>query len=154
MQQTLALVHYYARRYDDAMVAGRRALELNPQLALARSVTAKALLLKGDPRAAIAILEASPVRSTEGVMLLGIAQLRAGNRAAADALWKDLASRTPPPTGFMAQWHAATGNINEAIVLLNRGSSPAPLLRVDPLFDALRVDARFADIVKRTNESR
>ena len=40
MRQTLALVNYYGRRYDRAIADGRRALELAPQLTLARQLVA------------------------------------------------------------------------------------------------------------------
>jgi len=44
MRQTLALVNYYGRRYDRAIADGRRALELAPQLNLARQVVARSLV--------------------------------------------------------------------------------------------------------------
>lgn len=46
MHQTLGLVHYYGRRYPDAVTALRRSVELAPQLPLARAVLAKTLFHK------------------------------------------------------------------------------------------------------------
>ena len=150
MRQTIALVHYYGRRYDEAIAAGRRALELNAQLPLARNIMAKAFMLKGEPKSAAALLEPASARTAEGVMLLGVAYARAGARAAADALYKELSARGPDGQGALIQWHAATGNLDAAFALLNQvGEPPAPVLRVDPFFDQFRDDRRFADLARR-----
>lgn len=43
MRQALGLIHYYGRRYADAVSELRRAIELAPQLPLARAIMAKSL---------------------------------------------------------------------------------------------------------------
>jgi tetratricopeptide (TPR) repeat protein len=152
MRQTLGLVHYYARRYPEAVAEERRALELAPQLTLARSILAKALLLQGQTMEAIAVCERAPAPRAADMLVLGLAQLRAGHRAAADAVLKELREQTPTPIAAIAQWRAATGNHAEAFEMLNRllgtGSLP-PGLKIDPLFDSFRADSRFAELERR-----
>jgi TolB-like protein/Tfp pilus assembly protein PilF len=145
MQQTLALVHYYGRRFDAAIASAQRAIALNAQLPLARNVAAKALIIKGEPHGAVGLLEPAAARTSEGVMLLALAHERAGNRMTAASLIRDLQSRQPAPLGVLAQWHAATGNADEAFRMLARlEGPPPPVIRIDPLFDQFRADARYA----------
>jgi hypothetical protein len=78
--------------------------------------------------------------------MTAIALSRSGMAAAARALIDQLESQTPRPHDVLAQWHAATGNRDQAFGLLRTPSSMAisGILRVDPLFDDLRADPRFA----------
>ena len=78
--------------------------------------------------------------------MTAIALSRGGKQAAASALITQLESQTPPPTEVLAQWHAATGNRDQAFALLNAstGAAISSVLRIDPLFDDLRADKRFA----------
>jgi tetratricopeptide (TPR) repeat protein len=145
MHQALGLVRYYARDFAGATAASRKALALNPQLPLARVVLAKGLILQNKPQEAIAVCEAAtPPRPLDVSLILGIAQMRAGNRAAAEAVFHDLNSRQPRPSAVLIQWHAATGSYDTAFALADNRSTALPaVLRVDPLFDGFRADPRF-----------
>ncbi len=146
MHQAFGLVRYYARDYEAAIAAQRRALQLNAQLPLARVVLAKSLILQGKPRDAIAACEEAPKPRTADVdLMLAIAHARSGNRAAADAVFKDLAARNPRAPVVLAQWFAANGNYDAAFAELRQTNSAAlpAVLRVDPLFDGLRADRRW-----------
>jgi adenylate cyclase len=146
MHQALGLVRYYARDYAAAAAAERQALQLSPQLPLARVVLAKSVILRGTPREAVAVCEAAPQPHSVDVLLIkGIAYARAGDRAAADAIFNDLNNRQPRPTAVLAQWHAAMGNHDAAFALLGGSGSALPaVMRIDPLYDAFRADSRFA----------
>jgi tetratricopeptide (TPR) repeat protein len=146
MHQALGLVRYYARDFEHAAAAQRKALELSPQLPLARVVLAKSLILQGKPQDAIAVCESGPQpRPIDVTLTLGIAHAKAGNRAAAAAVVKELTSLEPRPTAVLAQWHAATGNHDTAFALLHETSgSMAPVFRIDPLYAGLRADPRFS----------
>lgn len=61
LADTLGLVHYYGRRYPPAIAETRRALELAPQLPLARQFLARALLAEGQPATAIEVCEQEPL---------------------------------------------------------------------------------------------
>jgi len=52
MHQARGLVYYNAQRFEEAVRAERRALELTPQLPLARTLLVNALTLGGDPAGA------------------------------------------------------------------------------------------------------
>lgn len=154
MNQSLGFVHYYARRYEDAAKAQRRALELNPQLPLARVILAKALLLAGKyGEIADVVKAAAGPPGGELLMTLGLAHLKAGDRVEAERILQQLLVQRPQPRISLAQWYAATGEHKIALDMLEQaaqaGSFPGAL-QVDPMFDSLRADPRFAHIVQRT----
>jgi TolB-like protein/Tfp pilus assembly protein PilF len=128
MYQTLALVHYYGRRFDDAMAASRRAIESAPQLPLARDLLARAAIAKGTPEIA-------------------------GDTARPDTVLAQLNTQRPRPLAALALWHAAADHRDRAFEALGDlvARSPAALqpLKNDPLFDPLRSDPRFAELVQR-----
>jgi TolB-like protein/Tfp pilus assembly protein PilF len=149
MHQALGLVHYYARDFGAAIAAQRRALELNPQLPLARVVLAKALLMAGRPQETLDVLRQSPQPDApDGRLMTAIAHARTGNRPAAEAIIRGLESRTPPLADLLVQWHAATGDHDAAFNLMQAsrrsGATVPVVLRVDPLYDNFRADRRFA----------
>jgi TolB-like protein/Tfp pilus assembly protein PilF len=149
MHQAQGLVRYYARDYKGAIAAERAALELNPQLPLARIVLAKAFVMLRTPDEALGVLRQSPDASAADIRLMtAIALSRSGKEAAASALIDQLESQTPPPLEMLVQWHAASGNRDKAFALLRAPSNSAiaGVLRIDPLFDDLRADARFASL--------
>jgi TolB-like protein/Tfp pilus assembly protein PilF len=152
MHQALGLVHYYAKRFTPGAAEMRRALELNPQLSLARVVLAKSLLLSGDPNTAITTLASLPdPKPVDAAMVLAAAHLRAGNRSAADKLIQDLAGRTPRPVDSLAQWSAVTGDFAAAAEHLQsrpRGAPMPAVWSVDPLLETFRADARFTAIAQ------
>jgi TolB-like protein/Tfp pilus assembly protein PilF len=119
MYQTLALVHYYGRRFDEAIAACRRALDSAPQLALARDLLARASIARGTPDAA-ASLPPPAAGADAGVLARWYAAT--GNRNRALAALGDLVARSP-------------GALQP--------------LKNDPLLDPLRADPRFAELVQR-----
>lgn len=144
MHQALGLVRYYARDYRAASAASRKALDLNPQLPLARVVLAKSLIMDGKPQDAVAVCEAArEPRPVDVLLTMGIAHARGGNRAAADALFKDLSSRQPRLEGVLLQWHAATGNYDAAYDMADDSPTLPSVMRIDPLYDGFRADRRF-----------
>jgi tetratricopeptide (TPR) repeat protein len=79
MQQTLALVNYFGRRYDRAGAEGRRALELAPHLTLARQVVARSLVERGRAPEAVRFLSEPPATTPEELAGLAIACSRSGS---------------------------------------------------------------------------
>jgi adenylate cyclase len=145
MHQALGLVRYYARDYPAATVSTRKALELTPQLPLARVVLAKSLIMQGKTEEAVAVCEAVPApRPVDVLLTMGIAHARGGNRAAADAIFNQLNGRQPKPAAVLTQWHAATGNYDAAYASASNAAALPAVLRIDPLFDGFRADRRFA----------
>jgi len=147
--QALALVHYYARRYPDAIATGRRALELRPQLPTARNTYVKALVLNGDPAAAVrscAEMQALSGSNADLLLNCGVAMHRSGDPRAASVL-EQLQRLRPLPASAIARWHAATGELTRAFELLARleqSTNLPPNIAFDPLFAPLRADPRYA----------
>jgi len=151
MRQTLGLVHYYGRRYAEAATTLRRAIELAPQLPLARAMLAKSLFQQGLFAEVVKVGESVPEpRTADLLAITALAYLRSGDAARANAILKELRSRNPLPIVPLAQWYAVAGDRDAAIALLTRadtlGSVPPPVA-VDPLFDSLRADPRFAALL-------
>ncbi len=74
-----------------------------------------------------------------------IAHARAGRREKANEIYQRLARSAPQSDVLPAQWYAATGNYDAAFDALAASQATLPsMLRVDPLFDDLRADRRFA----------
>lgn len=154
MRQTLGIVHYHGRRFEAAISEERRALELFPHLALARDILARALLATGKPKDAIAVAEQqSQPRSAETLATLAIAYVRAGDRGRATSFAEELNARQPLAAVSLARWYAGTGDHKQALELLARavseGARAMPLSLADPVFDPVRSDPRFQDILRR-----
>jgi TolB-like protein/Tfp pilus assembly protein PilF len=153
MRQTLGLVHYYGRRYKEAVEASRRAIELAPQLGLARATLAKALYQQGAYGEAAKVGDATPQPWTAELRaVIGLAHLRAGDKARADDMLAALQSQTPLPAMALGLWYAGIGDRDRAMSMITRGTTPGTAsvsVGVDPMFDPLRADARFTSLVTR-----
>ena len=151
MQQTLALVHYFGRRYDRAGVEGRRALELAPHLTLARQLVARSLVERGRAAEAVQILSEQPATSPEELVVLAIACSRSGDAARAAGIVKDLTSRDPQPLGALARWYAATGDTANALAALEQLAARRPgalqNYKNDPAFERLKPAPRFRQLL-------
>jgi TolB-like protein/Tfp pilus assembly protein PilF len=154
MHQTLGLVHYYGRRHDLAVAEARRAVELAPQLGLARQILAQAYVEQGQFLEAIHASEPLTVPLAPDMLaVVGIAHVRAGDRARGEAIRAELLGREPVPAGALARFYAGTGDPTGALDMLGRAiaagpRSYQPLMR-DPVFDALRSERRFSDLLRR-----
>jgi tetratricopeptide (TPR) repeat protein len=65
----LCFCHAFARQYENALAAGRRATELNPSLAMGHSLFGGALMLDGQSREAIASIKRAVRISAKDPML-------------------------------------------------------------------------------------
>ena len=144
---------YYARRYEDSASAMRRAIELAPQLTLARAILARALLLQGKHQESIEVYQQAGAKGDPDlVSTASVAFRRAGDRARSDALLQSLLSRRPLPAVQLSKWHAMTDNKDASYEMLERvladRQSLQPL-KSDPVFDGMRGEARFAALVQR-----
>jgi hypothetical protein len=83
--------------------------------------------------------------NVELVLTCGIALHRAGDARGA-ALGQRLERMRPEPISAIMQWHAATGGLTRAFEMmaaLRVANNLPPNLAFDPLFEALRNDARY-----------
>ena len=132
----------------------RNALTLSPQYAAGHFRLARILLAQGDLAGASAALDAEPL---EAGRLLGRAFLgnATGALADADAAIAELEARFGNrAAGNIAQVYAHRGDLERAFEWLEteyRTNGTAGFLeyRWDPVFDPIRADPRWADLLDR-----
>lgn len=148
-------VLYFARRYEAAMQDARRALELDPHATQSHLLLGACLRAQGRPAEAAAELRltlgpGAPPPEVAG--RLGEACARSGNRAEA-LRWLKFLLREPPHCTEAAYIELGLGDPEKALALLNqacdRNEGSSLFLRVEPLADPLRADARFATLLRR-----
>jgi TolB-like protein len=154
----MSYLHYVQRQYDRAQELGRRALEIDPSYAPAHDYLGVIYLRKGQYPEALG--EFRTCRQLDDVpwyvARVAAAQAIAGNQAEARTLLKELqelSKRRPvtPECYFLV--YVGLGEKDEAFAWLQRMyevRSQYPLrLKVDPGFDSLRADPRFAAWLRR-----
>jgi tetratricopeptide (TPR) repeat protein len=154
---TWIVVYICARRYDEALVCGRQALELHPYHQLSRFFYADALECAGRFEEALKEYQHASVVSPDLLWLRameGCCLAKSGRHEQALSLLTELQQlRTTEYVDpyHLALFHDALGLRDQAIAELQRAfegnSSMLHMLNVDPKLDALRQDPRFADIV-------
>jgi len=159
----LAYTYLVMRRYDEAIAQHRKALDLDPNAAWIRQDMAYAYTLKGAYAQAIAEddkipVQAKVVAAENKLIASGIGWIYAVSGRRADALkiaeqFKDLASHAYVDFYQVAEIYAALDDKDEAFRLLEKAyeehSSNMPFLAVDPFWDGIRSDPRYADLLRR-----
>jgi tetratricopeptide (TPR) repeat protein len=158
-QMNVGVILYFARRYDDAVVAIRETLDLAPDFGPAHVMLGRIYLAKGMPDGAVE--EMARARGLMGrrpdvLTPYAYALARAGRqreaRAMLDGLREIAKPRTPAPVR-LALVHIALGETDRAFEWLEKAIEARDwqmaLLNVEPTFDVLRSDPRFASLVER-----
>lgn len=152
---------YFARRYDDAIAALKRTLDLSPNNQTAYSYLGYTYTEKGQYQEAIAAYQRviQLGGDSTGVQnYLGYAYARSGQRAQAEAILRQLQTTTKyvSPTE-LATLYAGLGDKEQAFAQLEKAYAARDLqlqfLGVDPSYDSLRSDPRFADLMRRVRLS-
>ena len=148
----------YARRTEDAIQEGRRALNLDPDFAYGWAILGRAQLLQGKGEEAVNSLrrsaEVGGSNSFQAFLAYGLAAT--GHKEDA----REILSRIAPVAGadyvrseLLAAVYGALGDPEEAFRLLERAyderSAGLIYLHLDPLFDSLRDDPRMDEMVQR-----
>jgi tetratricopeptide (TPR) repeat protein len=155
----LAWIDFYARRFQEAADQARRALELEPNDLSAQSCLLHSSVLLG--RLADAISPAQALMRQKGASAEDLAALAAGTPA--DGLrayyeWNlryflPRVERGEMPVYVMALLYTRLGQKDQAIgwlqKALDRHASMLAYLGVEPRFDRLRDDPRFAELIRR-----
>jgi TolB-like protein/Flp pilus assembly protein TadD len=154
----LAYMHYFAHDYEQAIQQANVALKLNGNSMVAHAVIGWAYTEQRKYADAIQELQTA-VRLSGGVPLyrcaLGRAHALAGNSREAEKLLRELEAEQHEAHGAgtgIAAIYAALGNNEQALVWIEHtapGDIQANWLRVDPAFDGLRHEQRFAAVVNR-----
>jgi DNA-binding winged helix-turn-helix (wHTH) protein/TolB-like protein/Flp pilus assembly protein TadD len=158
----VGLALYRARQYDAAVERFRKTLHLNPDFADAHVMLGVTLVQTGTHRQAIAEFQRAgklTANSPEILGLLGYAYGMSGmKREARDVLREldDLTRQKRYVSSFSrATVHIGLGEIDLAFKWLERAYAERlwylALLAVDPMFDRLRADARYTDLIRRMN---
>jgi TolB-like protein/tetratricopeptide (TPR) repeat protein len=156
-------VHFIARRYDESIAQFQKALDLNPNLPVVHAMLALAYAMKRMYPQALAdygkIADQDKVTAAGNQFvagMLGWVYAVSGRRA--DALkiakeFRDLSSHAYVDFYFLGVIYAGLGDKDEAFRLLEKGyqqrSAGMAYLAVDPFWDNVRSDPRYADLLRR-----
>lgn len=155
----MAQAHYFARRFEEARGETLRVLEMDPHFPVAHLMLGLEHMGEGQHAEAIAAFERFASLTgggSLGTALLGNAYARAGETKKARELLRRLeaeARRAYVPPPHLSLIHAGLGEKDQAFAWLEKGyqdrSDVLGYLRVEPVFDPLRTDPRFADLLRR-----
>jgi serine/threonine protein kinase/Tfp pilus assembly protein PilF len=156
-----AFTLFLARRYDEATEKQLNAIKLNPDAVgahfdLGLTYAAKGMYEQGinELRKAISIRG----ETTSDQIYLGALYAKAGERVKAQEILKRLqTSNEYVSPGELAVLYAALGEREQAFASLEKAYTAHDLqlqyLGVDPLFDSLRTDPRFQDLLRKVGLS-
>jgi tetratricopeptide (TPR) repeat protein len=155
----LGRAFYYARDYDQVMIQEVRTLEMDSNFWLSHINLGRAYTQKGMHAEAINKLQMArelSVGNTEVLSFLGFAFAAAGKRDEALKTLRDLdeqSNRGHVPPYHLAIVHAGLGDKDQAFEWLERAFEKRAVdlftLKVEPMFDSLRSDPRFEDLLRR-----
>jgi len=150
---------YYARRYDQALGHFRKGVELDPNLSWGHLWIGQVYLQQGrydeavdEIKKAIALSDGN----VRDIATLGHAYALAGKRAEALKVLDELQGRARQKyvsPFFIALVYTGLGEKDQAFEWLEKAYEERHpyliLIKVEPVFDGLRSDPRFADLVRR-----
>ena len=156
---SLGMILYLARKYEEAAAVLARVQEISPEHFLPHMRLALVRIQQGRHGGAIDEIEAAVQlanRSTETLAALAMTKAAAGRTEAALEIAAELEAHQNEhyvlPYNF-AKIYAVLGDAEKAIAWLetayNDGSPDLIELNSEPVFDGIRSDARFSDILKR-----
>ena len=154
-----AQVLYMARRYEKAREAVLRTLELAPDFFPAHYYLGLIHLQTGNPMEGIEELRKAANLSAGNELVsgaLGYAYGRSGRSDEANRVLRDLLARSRQghaSSYVIAEVYTGLGKKDEAIRWLEKAysdhESAAPEIGEEPMFDPLRSDPRFRDLLQR-----
>jgi len=144
-------VLYCARRYDEAIAEYKKALELNPEFPMALEGLALTYVRSGMPKDALAVIARVPGDSRGVGYVYGAAGKRNEAKKVLAKVMRQSTREYVSPTSI-ALIHAGLGDNDQAFLWLEKSyrehSPDLSILRL-PVFDGLRSDPRFVDLVSR-----
>jgi serine/threonine protein kinase/TolB-like protein/Flp pilus assembly protein TadD len=155
------LMHFFARRYDDAVGACLKALQMNQEFFIARRYLGLVYAQKGMHREAAGEYEkvmktsrGSPLMRAEYASVLALGGETAKARAELEGLLGMIERREGYISAYqIATVYAALGERESALRWLKRAHSEGAdwmvYLNVDPRFDGLRADPEFKDLLQQ-----
>ncbi len=159
IRRAVGWVYYYARRYDRAREHLSRAIEMNPMAVESYRMLGSAMALQGDVADAERVLREA--LALEGAAAYSQATLgwllaRSGRRDEAEATLRKLEAareRGYVSAVAFAILHIGLGNLSSALDWAERAYDERrgwlAYVNVNPLFDPLRNEPRFAALVRK-----
>ena len=155
----LGWAYYCARQYDQAIAQDRKTLELDPNFVYASWVIAQSYEQTGRYQESVAELKRARTIDANWpyvIAELGYAYAASGERSEAEKILqqlKDRAAREYIDATLIAYIYVGLGQKDQAFAWLEKAyqerSGLVPWLKVEPKWDPLRGDARFADLLRR-----
>ena len=149
----LGRLFLYQRQYDAAVEQERKTLQMDPNFGVARQLLGSALIQQGKYAEAI---EAGIGTSTVYGFVQARAQLKLGNRQAAQKMAADMLAlaKTRHVTPYrIALVYIGLEDTDRAFEWLEKAfadrSMRPDFMPYDPIYDGLRADPRFADLLRR-----
>jgi TolB-like protein/Tfp pilus assembly protein PilF len=145
-----------ARRYDEAIAEFKKILEIDRNNVGANNWLSFAYLYKGMYREAIDSYQKT-IRlggnSPSNQIFLGATYAKAGEREKAQAILKQLETKEYVSPGELAVLYTSLGEHEKAFASFEKAYAAHDLqlqfLKIEPLFDPLRRDPRFQDLLRR-----
>jgi TolB-like protein/DNA-binding winged helix-turn-helix (wHTH) protein/Tfp pilus assembly protein PilF len=158
-QMNVGMILYFARRYDDAIVAIKETFDLAPDFGPARILLGRVYVAKGMPDRAVdelkraaALMGPRPDMTTPYAWVLARAGRPREARAMLDEL-RRIAKPRDPASIRLAMIHIGLGETDRGFEWLEKAFEARDwqmvMLNVEPLFDPVRSDPRFAALVER-----
>ena len=162
INRDLGFTFYVSRQYDQVIEQERKTLELEPNFVGAHRTLGLAYLQKSMYKEGIAEIEKELVLypgNTRVLAGLGYAYAVAGKRAEAQKVLdklNQLSKQSYVPADAMALVYAGLGDKDKAFEWLEKSYEERSTvsyypLKADPIYDPLRSDPRFADLLRRMN---
>jgi len=159
VSHSLAVQLYLARQFDNAIAQVHKTLELDPNFAISYELLGEVYVSRGMYRESLSELEKYSALSQGRAMslaLLGYAHARLGERSQALRVLRQLeaaSKQSYTPAFSFAVVYAGLGEKDQAFAWLEKAhgerTSRLGYFKVEPLWDPLRTDPRFADLVRR-----
>jgi TolB-like protein/Tfp pilus assembly protein PilF len=155
LRVTYGLTLARSRRYQEAEEQGRRGLELDPQGRIGPAILLGVAEQTKDPATVLKQLEDNLRPRGASVMnsaLAGRLFVRMGRREDAQQIVANLLKPGARPAPIqMASLYLALGDKDQCFTWLRKGveDHQGLLLKTDPLFDSVRSDPRFVDLLRR-----
>lgn len=158
---SLAWAYYFARDYERAIEQGRKALEMEPRFDFAYWIVGLALAQQGMMDESIAAFNQAVILTGGGLTHeahLGYAYARSGKHEEARQVLADLeeiARGKYVSAYYFAIIYLGLGQQDETFHWLERAFEERAgflaFINVEPMFDSLRADVRFKDLLERMN---
>ena len=147
-----------ARRYPEALEQAEEILDLSPNSVFVKWVAGKVKLAMGDFDGGLEMLLSREVGSPDKNSMVGVAYAQAGQNQEARRVLDFLLKRRQEryvPGSMIASIYGALGEPDKAFEWLDRAYEERDYfllwIKVDPVYDALRDDPRFAALLERMN---